>query len=128
MDIIIATHGEFAKGIVDSAKLILGENVDLKYISLKKNDNIDDFSKSFEELIKSCNSKPLVFVDMFGGSPFNVSLRFSKEYGYRVVTGVNLPMVIESALSKENITEEEYDRFVDDLVDKSKESIQKVIF
>lgn len=124
MDIVIATHGNFAEGLVDAAKLILGSDTELKYVSLQKNDNIDDFEESFKQTLEACEGKPLVFVDMFGGSPFNISMKYSKQYDYSVITGVNLPMVIESALSKEFA--EDYDDFVNDLVDKSKDTIQKV--
>jgi len=34
-------------------------------------------------------------VDLFGGSPFNVALYVMKNYDVKVITGVNMPMLIE---------------------------------
>jgi mannose/fructose-specific phosphotransferase system component IIA len=45
----------------------------------------------------------LILVDLFGASPFNVSARVaSRNPDVEVVTGVNLGMLIETALQREN--------------------------
>ena len=43
----------------------------------------------------------LVLTDMFGGSPNNISLTFLEEDRLEVVTGVNLPMLIKAATSRQ---------------------------
>jgi PTS system mannose-specific IIA component len=42
----------------------------------------------------------LVLVDMFGGTPSNLSLSFLEEGRVEVVTGVNLPMLVKVARPK----------------------------
>ncbi len=42
----------------------------------------------------------LVVVDMFGGTPSNLSLSFLEEGRVEVVTGVNLPMLVKVARQK----------------------------
>jgi PTS system mannose-specific IIA component len=42
----------------------------------------------------------LVLVDMFGGTPSNLSLSFLDEGRVEVVTGVNLPMLVKVARQK----------------------------
>jgi PTS system mannose-specific IIA component len=42
----------------------------------------------------------LVLVDMFGGTPSNLSLSFLEEGRVEVVTGVNLPMLVKVARQK----------------------------
>jgi len=37
----------------------------------------------------------LIFTDLFGGTPSNISLSFLKEGKVEVVTGVNLPMLLK---------------------------------
>ena len=39
----------------------------------------------------------LVLVDMFGGTPSNLSLAFLEENRIEVVTGLNLPMLVKVA-------------------------------
>ena len=45
----------------------------------------------------------LVLVDMFGGTPSNLSLAFLEEGRVEVVTGVNLPMLVKVARQKAGI-------------------------
>ena len=37
----------------------------------------------------------LIFTDMFGGTPTNVSLAFLEQDKVEIITGVNLPMLIK---------------------------------
>ena len=44
----------------------------------------------------------VVLTDMFGGTPSNISLSFLEEAKIEVVTGVNLPMVINALTKRED--------------------------
>jgi PTS system mannose-specific IIA component len=43
----------------------------------------------------------IIFTDMFGGTPSNVSLTFLDPGRIEIVTGVNLPMIVKFATVKE---------------------------
>ena len=57
-------------------------------------------SPAMSEVVKRAGQGVLVLVDMFGGTPSNLSLSFLEEGRVEVVTGVNLPMLVKVARPK----------------------------
>ena len=47
----------------------------------------------------------IIFTDMFGGTPSNISLSFLEEGRLEIVTGVNLPMIVKFGTLQENATD-----------------------
>jgi len=97
--ILVAAHGGFARELVHTAQIIVGAQSDLVAICLEMHEGIEDLKRKFmanlsfdEEAKDGC----LVFVDMFGGTPSNVALELSQSFPVRVVTGANLPMLLEA--------------------------------
>lgn len=101
--ICIVTHGELANGLKDSCELIIGEQYQLYTLGLRHGDDFDEFKESVLNGIESVNTNDgvLVFVDLLGASPYN-SVLFNlpqlkqKNINIRMITGVNLPMLIEA--------------------------------
>jgi PTS system mannose-specific IIA component len=56
----------------------------------------------------------IVLTDMFGGTPSNWSLSFLNKEGIEVVTGVNLPMLLKLAQSREEHKVDELARIIKD--------------
>lgn len=99
--ILIVTHGEMANGILDSLTLIMGEQQDCQTLGLKHGDDINEFSEKIQTGICELDDEEgvLVLVDLFSASPYNqAALSFNKlqDHKYRLVSGVNLPMMIEA--------------------------------
>lgn len=97
--IIIISHGKLAEGLKDAIEMIMGPQTQFKTLGLFPEDNPDDFRDAIKTLIKEIDDGKgvLIFADLFGGSPANaaaylISLRFQ---GIEMVTGVNLPMLLE---------------------------------
>jgi PTS system mannose-specific IIA component len=91
---------------------------------------LDDFKaeieKKWRELEDKGAKKILILVDMFGGSCSNVAARLAsdKEAGrVAVVTGVNLPMVLEAAIDRDLYSLED---LVEKTVDAGKKSVVDV--
>ncbi|EOI53566.1 MULTISPECIES: PTS sugar transporter subunit IIA [Enterococcus] len=99
--ILIVTHGEMATGIMDSLSLIMGEQEQYQTLGLKHGDDIVEFSEKIQAGICALDKGDgvLVLVDLFSASPYNqAALCFNKlkDHRYRLISGVNLPMIIES--------------------------------
>lgn len=109
IQVLIATHGSLAGGFKDAAELIMGENENLHIFALYHTTGIDLFGHSMLQKIESLNTEDgvLIFTDLFGASPYNqatLKMNAIKEINYRIISGVNLPMVLESlTLSKMDI-------------------------
>lgn len=107
IQIVVTTHGGLARELVKTAKLIVGEQQDLEAVCLGMDEGIDDLKNKLTATLKPVNREDdgcLMLVDMFGGTPSNVSLLLTHDYPIQVVTGVNLPMLIE-ALTHRAVTD-----------------------
>lgn len=102
--IILASHGQFAEGILQSGSMIFGEQADVKAITLQPSEGPDDLRKKLEEAIKTFENpnEVLFLVDLWGGTPFNQAngLLNGHEDNWAIVTGLNLPMLIEAYASR----------------------------
>jgi fructoselysine and glucoselysine-specific PTS system IIA component len=93
---LITAHGSFASGIKSSLDIIIGETENVFVI-----DAYVDGNKSIEvELIKIMEEiKPedelIVFSDLMGGSITNQVLRFALKKNVHIVSGMNLPLLID---------------------------------
>lgn len=99
--ILVVTHGEMATGLMDSLSLIMGEQEDYQTLGLKHGDDIVEFSEKIQAGICELDQGEgvLVLVDLFSASPYNqAAMSFNKlrDHKYRLVSGVNLPMLIEA--------------------------------
>ena len=105
--VALICHGEMANGLKDSVRLVIGEQEQFKALGLYEDDSIDEFANEVYDLIKEVNSngEVLVLVDVMGASPYNATSRNItklKEDGIniRVISGVNLPMLLETLLQR----------------------------
>ena len=104
VNVIIITHGSFAAGLLDAAQLIVGQQENVLTFGLSEGDSIDQLEMDAENGINvlSETGSVLILVDLFGASPFNVSLRLLQRYPeIKIVTGASLPMLIEALMNRE---------------------------
>ena len=102
--IILASHGDFAKGILQSGEMIFGTQPNVKAVTLQPSEGLDDIRAKMEEAITTFENpeQVLFMVDLWGGTPFNQTsgLINGHEDTWAVVTGLNLPMLIEAFASR----------------------------
>ena len=104
--IIIASHGEFAAGIKQSASMILGETEALESVVFMPSEGPDDLYKKIQDAITKLGTEEVLFiVDLWGGSPFNQSNRFFEEAPETraIVAGLNLPMLLAALSEREDM-------------------------
>lgn len=100
VNLIIASHGDFAKGILMSGSMIFGEQENVEVVTFLPNEGPDDLDKHFQEALAKFNNddQVLFLVDLWGGSPFNRASLIQKQNPEEmaIVAGLNLPMLIEA--------------------------------
>ena len=96
---IIVSHGKLAEELLNALTIILGETVNIEAISIGWYDDVEASKKKINESLKKVDQKNgvLIFTDMFGGTPSNLSFSFLKVNQVEIITGVNLPMLIKFA-------------------------------
>lgn len=94
---IIISHGKLAEELLNALTIILGEAVNIEAISVGWYDDVEESKKKINKCLKGVDQKNgvLIFTDMFGGTPSNLSFSFLKDNQIEIITGVNLPMLIK---------------------------------
>ncbi|MGG5330734.1 mannose/fructose/sorbose PTS transporter subunit IIA [Enterococcus sp. AZ163] len=102
--IIIASHGEFANGILQSGAMIFGEQENVTAVTLMPSEGPDDVKAKMKDAIASFENQDevLFLVDLWGGTPFNQANSLFEEHKdtWAIVAGMNLPMLIEAYASR----------------------------
>ncbi|HRR41629.1 MAG TPA: PTS sugar transporter subunit IIA [Syntrophales bacterium] len=95
--VLIITHGDLGRELINAAEMIKGPLEGVVFVSVNYSKGVEDLKKEIKASIKKVDSGDgtLIFTDLFGGTPSNISLSFLKEGKVEVVTGVNLPMLLK---------------------------------
>ena len=108
--IIIGTHGSFSEELVRSSEMIFGKQSNVGYITFKQGEGLEELAAKYSVAMDQLYTDDgvLFMVDLFGGSPYNAASMIALENeNMDVVTGVNLPMLIETfeSMSFSNVQE-----------------------
>lgn len=112
--ILIATHGKMASGIRYTAELIVGKMAEITTIDayVTPEDNVE---KKFEEYFAQHeNDRIFVFTDLMGGSVNQKLLGYSQKENVTLITGTNLPVLMQVMMADDDVTEDEIREFIDD--------------
>ena len=103
---MIATgHGSFATGITSGLKLLAGEPQDYETVDFLPEDSAEALAQKLDAAygrLSGCEGI-VIFADLTGGTPFNVSIRMKMEHPERqieVIGGSNLPAVLEGYMAR----------------------------
>jgi PTS system mannose-specific IIA component len=93
--IVIVTHGNLGEALLETCSMITGESGGITSISVQAGNDVEETRSRIADAIEGVNRGKgvVLLVDMFGGTPSNISLSFLGEDDIEVVTGVNLPML-----------------------------------
>ena len=101
--IVLVTHGELGKVLVETAATILGSPQDCPTVAIDVSRGMDEIIAEVKESVALSDQGDgvLVLTDMFGGTPTNISLSLLVAGTLEVVTGVNLPMLLKVLSERE---------------------------
>jgi mannose/fructose-specific phosphotransferase system component IIA len=110
--VIIATHGKLASGYQDSIEMICGKKEQISYMCFyTENTDYDDEIKIYMGSF-SADDEVLICTDMFSGSVSQKFLPFLGKPNIFMITGINLPVVLEMVMYKGRLSREVIDSFV----------------
>jgi PTS system mannose-specific IIA component len=94
---IIVSHGKLGEELLNALTIILGEAPNIEAISIGWYDDVEESKRKINQSLKRVDQKSgvVIFTDMFGGTPSNLSFTFQKDGQVEIITGVNLPMLIK---------------------------------
>ena len=121
MKILIATHGNFASGIKSSLEIIIGPRENITCINAYTSDTpLSQLVIDYMDSVDLNNEKLIVFTDMMGGS---VNQYFMSNYDTDkifLITGVNLPILLELSLSSEELITKD---FINDAINNARQQL-----
>lgn len=126
--ILVLTHGDLAYGFYDAAKLIVGDMHNTDYFQIKGGDDFNIFKENVLKKIIELDqgNGVVVLTDLFGASPYNAAAmvkRTQPDLNYRVVTGVNIPILLETISMREVL---EMDELVSHILQIGKDNIKEL--
>lgn len=92
--LILVSHGLFCEELKKSTEMIMGPQDIIHTVALLPAEGPDDFKRKFEETVAPLDDF-VVFADLLGGTPANVTSRLVLEgANFDIYVGMNMPMVI----------------------------------
>jgi PTS system mannose-specific IIA component len=104
--IVIVTHCQLGEALIEAAEFIIGERPgSLESVSIDLSENAEKLRNKISQGIKKVEGQEgvLILTDMFGGTPSNLSYSFLEEGRIEVLSGVNLPVLIQAANMREKM-------------------------
>lgn len=119
---VIVSHGQLGEEMIHTAEMIVGQIANLTSVSIDVSTDVESSREQIQQAIHSVNNGAgvVIFTDMFGGTPSNISLSFLDEADVEVITGVNLAMLIQLSNLK---PETSFQEIVKVLKERGKENI-----
>jgi len=105
LHIILATHGELGRALLEAAEEIAGPQERVYAVGLLAGESPEGFAAQLDAaLAQTAGGETLLLVDLFGGTPYNYAARaaLAAQPPGRVVcvTGANLPLLLELLLGR----------------------------
>jgi mannose PTS system EIIA component len=113
--IVVVAHGNLPAELTQTTHLILGREIPAVHsISIHPSDSTESVAEKIKKAIREVDDGDgvVIFTDMFGGTPSNVSLSFLEEAKVEVISGVNLPMMLYLATHREGASLREIGRIL----------------
>ena len=102
---LIVTHGGLATELLEAARKIEGDIEGVEALTLDWEEDVDAAQEKVRVAVERITRRSdlIIFTDMFGGTPSNLSMPFMHEGKVEVITGVNLPMIVKfSSLNRKD--------------------------
>lgn len=108
IQIVLASHCDLAKSLLRTGMMICGKDLmnGIHAVTIQEGEHgLAALEKDCQAIAKQyANDDVLILCDIMGATPFNVCLSVFRHMQHTVVTGANLPMLIEASIHKDQTT------------------------
>ena len=104
--IVLVTHGRLAEELVSTLVHIVGPQERIGTVCIQPDDDMESRRQDIIDEISKVQGPEgvILLADLFGGTPSNLAISVMNETGVEVITGVNLPMIIQLAQARKTHT------------------------
>lgn len=124
--VIVCTHSTLAQGLKNAVEMIAGPQENFDAVCFMNGDDPEDLKEKLGELVKKYNDNNIpccLVADLFAATPFNTALALSMENDLEVLTGANLPLLLELLMSREMWDDEDLHAFLENAMNSVRESM-----
>lgn len=133
--VIVCTHSTLAEGLKNAIDMIVGPQEDFDVFCFMNGDDVEELSGRLNKAVDDYIDRNIpccIMVDLFAATPFNASLAISIQKslaisiqkGIDVITGVNLPLLLEVLLSRTTLDSKDIHGFLEKSLNSVKESMK----
>lgn len=108
--VVIVTHGKLAEAFVAVTEHVVGsKQQQMAAIGIEPDDDVEQSREQILKAIKDVDTGQgvIILTDMFGGTPSNLAISVMKTEDVEVIAGVNLPMTIKIASTRDKLPMQE---------------------
>ena len=104
--IITISHGPFSKALIKSVEMVYGKQDKVQALCLDSGVSMECLKNKINRIIvKFQVNDVLIMVDLLGGTPYNASSIEMENSNINVITGLNMPMLLEALLFRNETLE-----------------------
>jgi PTS system mannose-specific IIA component len=102
--LVLVTHGRLAEELVNATEHVVGEQRNMRAISIGPDDDIEQRRRDILAAVEAVDDGAgvILLTDMFGGTPSNLAISIMDKGQVEIIAGVNLPMLIKLASVRES--------------------------
>jgi mannose PTS system EIIA component len=109
LPVLLVGHGPMASGLHGAVEMIAGPQERFAALRLRPEDDVERVSRRLETALRRMGvahqDDALIFADLFGAAPANAAAMLLRTRpNVEIVAGMNLPMVLDTLLSREGRT------------------------
>ncbi len=102
--VIVIAHGKFGEELLATMQLIVGPQPAVVALGFSARDSLETLRARVAEAVGQFKADGcLILTDILGGSAANVCVELTRGPGVKVLTGVNLPMLIEAVNHRDKL-------------------------
>lgn len=121
--IILVSHGKLSKGMAHSVQMICGENEDLSYYGMMPGEHYSTMVDAIRtQAQENTDTQYIVIADLFGGSVCNGCTELTTLENVKLISGMNMAIVLELIFAEAPITDE----MIETCLDNCKNVIRQV--
>lgn len=115
--IILASHGHLASAMKNTVEMIIGKKENIIAFDAYVDDN-NEVRYCLEQMISNTDEDIIIVTDLLGGSVNNEAMNFINNKNVKIITGLNLALVLNLLLKESN-----NENYLNESISESKEMI-----
>ena len=103
--IVLVSHGEQSKGMLNSVQMLLGPQENIIAYSLNPDQTVNDLSQLLRAEVETYGAENIIFMsELKLGSPFNAVVSLTRDYDIYHISGTNLATLMTVVVERDDET------------------------